>query len=91
MVRWYRSVIFGIKYVAQLKGVHIQHARNGGEKRIDQYRVDGYYETKDGEKVVMEYHGCFWHGCPKCYTKQTINTVNGNTGFKWINTLITYI
>jgi hypothetical protein len=65
-----------IKYVAQLKGVHIQHARNGGEKTIDQYRVDGYYETTDGEKVVMEYHGCFWHGCPKCYTKQTINPVN---------------
>ena len=65
-----------IKYVAQFEGVHIQHARNGGEKTIDQYRVDGYYETKDGEKVVMEYHGCFWHGCPKCYTRQTINTVN---------------
>jgi ABC-type uncharacterized transport system ATPase subunit len=42
-----------IKYVAQLEGVHIQHARNGGEKTINQYRVDGYYETKDGEKVVM--------------------------------------
>ena len=65
-----------IKYVAQLEGVHIQHARNGGEKTINQYRVDGYYETKDGEKVVMEYHGCFWHGCPKCYTRQPINTVN---------------
>jgi len=68
-----------IKYVAQFKGVHIQHARNGGEKAIDQYSVDGYYETKDGEKVVMEYHGCFWHGCPKCYTKQTINTVDKST------------
>ncbi|CAC5385639.1 unnamed protein product [Mytilus coruscus] len=45
-------------------------------KTIDQYRVDGYYETGDGEKVVLEYHGCFWHGCPKCYTQHTINTVN---------------
>jgi hypothetical protein len=43
-----------IKYVAQLKGVHIQHARNGGEKTIDQYRVDGYYETKDGFMIKFK-------------------------------------
>ncbi|CAG2256486.1 unnamed protein product [Mytilus edulis] len=45
-------------------------------EKIDQYRVDGYYETSNGEKVVLEYNGCFWHGCPKCYTQHTINTAN---------------
>jgi G:T-mismatch repair DNA endonuclease (very short patch repair protein) len=24
----------------------------------------------------MEYHGCFWHGCPKWYKKHTFSTVN---------------
>ncbi|CAG2185008.1 unnamed protein product [Mytilus edulis] len=65
-----------IKYISQTKGVDIQHARNGREKIIDQYRVDGFYENSEGEKIVLEYHGCFWHGCPTCYTQHTINTVN---------------
>ena len=44
----------------------IQHARNVGEYRIPgtRYRVDGYH---DATRTVYEFHGCFWHGCPKCY------------------------
>jgi hypothetical protein len=32
-----------IKYLSTTEGVHIQHARNGGEKEIGPYKVDGYY------------------------------------------------
>jgi hypothetical protein len=31
-----------IKYLSTTKGVHIQHARNGGEKEIGHYKVDGF-------------------------------------------------
>ena len=24
----------------------------------------------------MEFQGCFWHGCPKCFSKSTSNPVN---------------
>jgi len=24
----------------------------------------------------MEFHGCFWHGCPKCFSRSTSNPVN---------------
>ncbi|VDI13173.1 Hypothetical predicted protein [Mytilus galloprovincialis] len=65
-----------LRYVSKSKGIHIQHARNGGEKCIGDYRVDGYHKSEDGEEIVFEYHGCFWHGCSKCYSKQTVNTVN---------------
>ena len=65
-----------LKFVSHTEGIHIQHARNGGERNIGQYKVDGYHENMDGEKFVFEYHGCFWHGCPKCYSRQTINGVN---------------
>jgi hypothetical protein len=68
-----------IKYVIASEGIHIQHARNGGEVTIGPYKADGYYETDAGEKVVMEYHGDFWHGCPKCYARSTINPVNNMT------------
>ncbi|CAG2245162.1 unnamed protein product [Mytilus edulis] len=68
-----------LRYVSKSKGIHIQHARNGGEKNIGDYRVDGYHKSEDGEEIVFEYHGCFWHGCSKCYSKQTVNTVNKMT------------
>ena len=57
----------------------IQHARNGGEKTIGPYRVDGYYETENGDKIVLEFHGDFWHGNLKCYSSSTVNPVRGLT------------
>jgi hypothetical protein len=38
------------------EGVHIQHARNGGEKEIGPYKVDGYYENENGQKYVLEFN-----------------------------------
>lgn len=44
------------------------------------YRVDGYYENKKKEKyIIFEFHGCFWHGCQKCFEKSKINNVNHKT------------
>ena len=68
-----------IKYYAHVHKVEVQHARNGGERRVDNYKLDGYYETVAGERVALEFEGCLWHGCPKCYSKDTINPVNGLT------------
>jgi len=45
----------------------IQHALNRGEKQIGPYTVDGYAEI-DGVKHVFEFHGCFYHGCPQCFS-----------------------
>lgn len=67
-----------LKYMSQKLGIKIQHARNGGEKVIGPYKIDGYYE-RDGEKVVLEFHGDFWHGNPECYSADTYNPVRGLT------------
>lgn len=61
-----------LPYLALKKGIYIQHGRNKGEKTIGPYKVDGYYEHK-GQRNVLEFHGCFWHGCPKCYSQSTVN------------------
>ncbi|CAC5384164.1 unnamed protein product [Mytilus coruscus] len=68
-----------LRYVSKSKGIHIQHAHNGGEKNIGDYRVNDYHKNEDGREIVFEYHGCFLHGCSKCYSKQTVNTVNKMT------------
>ena len=51
----------------------IKHVRNGGEQSIRTanmiYFVDGYDVTT---KTVYEFHGCFYHGCPKCYPVRDI-------------------
>ena len=64
-----------MSYLSTKENIEIQHGRNVGEKQIGPFKVDGYYETARKEKVVLEFHSCFWHGCPKCYSKQTLNPV----------------
>ena len=64
--------------MANKEGIYIRHAVNEGEKVIGPYKVDGYYETSN-EKVVLEFHGDYWHGNPKCYAANTMNKVAGIT------------
>ena len=52
----------------KLGGNRIKHAANGGEPTLmieswGKVRVDGYDPIK---KTVFEFHGCEFHGCPKC-------------------------
>ena len=49
---------------------YIRHAGNSGEYRIphSRYTVDGYHEKTN---TVYEFQGCFWHGCPVCYSNHT--------------------
>ena len=57
-------------------GCAIRHQVNGREKRIGKRRVDGWCaETR----TACQFHGCFWHGCPKCYDQNETNSVNGKT------------
>ena len=48
-----------LSYTAEKEGIHIQHARNGGEKRVGRYSLDGYCEETH---TAYEYQGCYWHG-----------------------------
>jgi len=52
-------------------GDRIRTALNGGERRVGPQRVlvDGYDERDPVTQrpTVYEFHGCLWHGCPKCF------------------------
>ena len=65
-----------LSYLSFQRQINIQHGRTTGEKQIGPYKLDGYYETVDGQRVALEFHGCFWHGCPKCFSKTTVNPVS---------------
>ena len=46
----------------------LRHVLNGGEQKViaqgEAMFVDGYEEAT---KTVYEFHGCFYHGCGKCF------------------------
>ena len=31
---------------------------------------------RQSHKIGLEFHGCFWHGCTKCYSRDTVNHAN---------------
>ena len=51
---------------------------NNGEYSIpnSNYHADGYSENKN---LILEYHGDFWHGNPKIYNPEEINSVTTTT------------
>ena len=44
-----------------------------GDRR---YRADGYIPEKNH---VVEFHGCIFHGCPSCFTPETISPMTKQT------------
>ena len=58
-------------------GCTIRHQGNGREKRIGKLPVDGWCaETR----TAYQFHGCVWHGCPKCHTvPEETNPKNNKT------------
>ena len=48
-----------LSYVMQENDIRIDHVRNGGEKRVGKYSLDGYCEEYH---TAYEFQGCFWHG-----------------------------
>ena len=48
-----------LSYTAEKEGIRMQHARNGGEKRVGHHYLDGYCEETH---TAYEYQGCYWHG-----------------------------
>ena len=48
-----------LSWLAETEEIDIEHAKNGGEKRVEGYSLDGFCEERN---TVYEFQGCFWHG-----------------------------
>ena len=80
-LEWLQAVQFS------LSSARIQHARNGGEhvvvfkneNGIVRYKLDGYYKL-NGKEYALEFHGCVWHGCNRCFpTARHRKVLNGKS------------
>ena len=48
-----------------------------GEKVLLKSSVDGFHEATN---KVLQFHRCYFHGCPKCYQDRAAkNAINGET------------
>ena len=58
-------------------GMNIKHALNVSKKELcinnKTYKVDEFCEETN---TVYEFYDCFWHGYPKCYKPNIINSKN---------------
>jgi len=63
---WQEHLLQQQPSTSQVPGDRIRTTLNGGEMRVgpQQVLVDGYDASTD---TVYEFHGCLWHGCPKCF------------------------
>ena len=48
-----------LSYISEKEDLYIKHVRNGGEKRVGPYSLDGYCQETN---TAYEFQGCFWHG-----------------------------
>ena len=48
-----------LSYISEKEDLYIKHVRNGGEKGVERYSLDGYCEETN---TAYEFQGCFWHG-----------------------------
>ena len=55
---------------------------NGGEKRLGdrQLTVDGFDPSTN---TYFEFLGCYWHGCPRCFTPDDPHPKRGKTFHYW--------
>ena len=48
-----------LSWLSETEEIDIEHAKNGGERRVEGYSLDGFCEERN---TVYEFQGCFWHG-----------------------------
>ena len=61
-----KKAILWLEYESRKRNAHIHHQMcgHGGERMVAGHAADGFcLETN----MVFQFHGCNWHGCPKCY------------------------
>jgi predicted nucleic-acid-binding Zn-ribbon protein len=79
--RYSHAAIEWLEDIMKTEGIHIQHAENGGEKRIEylpqKYMyVDGFDADTN---TVYEFHGSYFHGCVWCHIPSDVNPTTKKT------------
>ena len=47
-------------------------------ERVRRFKLDGYYKDSTGVKHALEFNGCYFHGCPRCFPRDRHKTKVGD-------------
>lgn len=54
-----------LRFISFAENTYVEHAKTPeGEFQIGEFFLDGISHEK---KKVWDFHGCYYHGCPKCF------------------------
>ncbi|XP_044591938.1 uncharacterized protein LOC123270042 [Cotesia glomerata] len=86
-----RVAIEWLTWLEHKQNIKITHALRGREVVTPSgVKLDGYREDKNGQKFAYQFHGCFWHGCIKCFQSDRNQSVFKNKNVKHISHNIRY-
>ena len=73
-----KPAIEWLEKTAKRLKIHIHHAMcgHGGERHVLGAPVDGFHSNTG---TVFQFHGCWWHGCPRCFGDRGRKIRNGKT------------
>ncbi|KYN23128.1 hypothetical protein ALC57_04462 [Trachymyrmex cornetzi] len=77
-----RKAVQWLVWMERKLNQRLSHAGRGREFRITGTSVDRYYETdleNETRRYVLQFHGCFWHGCPSCFRINRERKLNSST------------
>lgn len=66
---WSKKSLVWLERIQREEGFeYIQHAGNSRREFYDALGTNAYVDGyAPSERVVFEFLGCYWHGCPKCH------------------------
>ena len=71
-----------LEWFSQTNNLNVIHKFNSREVKVGskQLKVDGFIEraVEDGGPIVLEFHGCFFHGCPECHPDKDAKRPGGD-------------
>ena len=70
-----KNSIFWLEFLQHKHDVNISHTLNGAKVSLPGIgKVNGFCEDNN---TVYKFHGCYWHGCTKCFSRYVVNKLNG--------------
>lgn len=74
-----RTAIEWLLWLEHSQNIKIKHAGRSREYVLNKLKLDGYRE-ENGVKYAYQFHGCYWHGCKRCFkTKRNVRSKDGTT------------
>ena len=70
-----KKALIWMKEIAEKRNINIRHKGHvDGEFKVGPFYVDGIDLEN---KTIFEFHGCWHHACPKCFSETTFNKSRG--------------